>query len=67
MQLCKIIQSNNYLWPPRFKVPEKLARFQNLVDNKLKFRAILTSNKYQAIVSILILFTFVNCIITLYL
>jgi hypothetical protein len=67
MQLCKIIQSNNYLWPPLFKIPEKLEKFQNFVDNRLKFRAILTSNKYQATIALLILFTFINCILTLYL
>lgn len=66
MQLCKIIQANSYLRPPRFQTPQNLSNFQNFVQNKLKMRQIIKSNKYQAITSIYILLTFVNCILTMY-
>lgn len=67
MQLCKIIQSKKYLRPPRFNLWKKLSSFQNLIDNRLKLKTLIKSKLFQTVTAALILFTCVNCILTIYL
>lgn len=66
MQLCKIIQSKRYLYPPRFKVWKRLNYFQDYLNNRLKIKEIILSSKFQLFSAIFVLLSFINCILTMY-
>ena len=66
MQLCKIIQSKNYLRPPRYKLWKRLTPFQNFVNNTLGLKDFIKSTKFQILVAIFVVLSFVNCILTMY-
>lgn len=66
MQLCKIIQSKNYLRPPRFSTFRKFNHFQSFLHNKLKLKEFIDSNKFKVVVAIFIIFTFINSLLTMY-
>lgn len=66
MQLCKIIQSKNYLRPPRYKLWKRLTPFQNFVHNTLGLKDFIKSTKFQILVGIFVVLSFVNCILTMY-
>lgn len=66
MQLCKIIQSKDYLRPPRYQVWKRLAPFQNFVDNTLGLKSFIKGTTFQLIIAIFVVLSFVNCILTMY-
>lgn len=66
MQICKIIQSNSYLKPPRFFTWKKTVRFESYIHNKASSKEVLNSNTFQIIISIIIILTFINCLLNLY-
>lgn len=66
MQLCKIIQSKNYLRPPRYRIWKRLAPFQSFVHDTLGLKDFIKSTKFQLMVAIFVVISFVNCILTMY-
>lgn len=65
MQICKVIDSKSYLRPPRFAW-RRMKTFKSYVQDNLKLREFLKSDKYLVVSSILIIITFFNSILEMY-
>lgn len=66
MQLCKILQSNSSMMPPKFRDWERWIKFRKWINTKLKLKSIINSFAFGVACSIFIFLTFVNCCLALY-
>lgn len=66
MQLCKILQANASMLPPRFNDWNAWIKLRIFLKDKLKIKRIVLSKPFRIFISIFIIFTFINCCLALY-
>lgn len=66
MQLCKILQADSEMMPPRFHDWQKWLFVRRTINEKLHLKEIIMSDKFKICVSVIILITFVNSFLSIY-
>ena len=66
MLLCQILQSKSTMLPPKFDDWNRWIKFTKNLNDIFKLKIILTSKKFKIFSSVFILFSFVNCLLSIY-
>lgn len=66
MQLCKILQSNSSMLPPRFYDWERWVEFRRIINRKFKLKQIVLSQTFKIVIGVIILITTTNSLLSIY-
>lgn len=66
MQLCKILMANSSMLPPKFHDWDRWLQFRRIINETFKLKQIINSDSFKIAIGIMILFTTINSILSIY-
>lgn len=63
MQICKIMNNHDSLYPPYFEDWERWIRLRSYINEKIGLKEIVLSSKFKIIVTLFVIASIINCIV----